>query len=202
MLVGARTREQQAVVGRVRGRTPHLLAVDPPPGRRLLGPRAHRGQIGAGARLGEQLRPYVVAEPDGFQVARLLLVAAELDQDRPDQVDAGDAELTWHPGTGALLGEDRLEGDGRVGAAVLDRPVQADVPMFGKVAVPGPAGFDVAGRRGRPVVAQTRRFRRVLQKRVDLRPKCGGVLGGLGGYRHITSRRGSRCTRRGRIPSR
>src|ERR1700730_4381973 len=150
--------KQQTVFRGVGGRTPYLLAVDPPPGRSLLRPRAHRGQIGAGARLGEQLRPYVVAEPDGFQVARLLLVAAELDQDRADQVDGGDAELTWHPGTGALLGEDRLEGDGRVGAAGLRRPVQADVSMSGKVAVPGSAGFDVAGRRGRPGVAQTRRL--------------------------------------------
>ena len=72
--------QAQAPVGPPRAGGPHLRAVEDP-----LVAVAHRGgeapgDVGAAARLGEELHPELLALEDGGDVALLLLLGAELQQ--------------------------------------------------------------------------------------------------------------------------
>ena len=57
--------QQDPHVGVVGARAPHLLAVDHPLVAVALGPGRQAGQVGAGARLAEQLAPHLVAPQHG-----------------------------------------------------------------------------------------------------------------------------------------
>ncbi len=74
--VGVGAGEQHAEVGGLATRRPHLLPGDHPLVAVALGLRLHRREVGAGARLGEQLAPALAAVDDREQVALLLLVGA------------------------------------------------------------------------------------------------------------------------------
>ena len=68
--------EQQAPVAVVRARRPHLLPVQHPLLAVAHRTRAQAREVGAGARLGEQLAPHVLAAQHRVEEALLLLVGA------------------------------------------------------------------------------------------------------------------------------
>src|SRR5262249_15715116 len=70
--LGRGAREQHALVTELRGRRPHLLAGDDPLVTVLDRLRAEAREVGARARLGEQLAPRVLAVEDAQQALLLL----------------------------------------------------------------------------------------------------------------------------------
>ena len=70
----------------------------PPSTRRRRG--AHRGEVGAGVGLGEQLAPQLLGGGDGRQPARLLLVGPVGEERRPRQVHADASHELGAPGRG------------------------------------------------------------------------------------------------------
>ncbi len=126
-------------VGLLRPRRPHLLAVDDPFAvvEHRLG--ADGGEVGAGARLGVALAPQLVDRADLGEEARLLLVGAELDQRRTEQLLAEVVDRLGRVGAGVLLVEDRLLREAQPAAAVLDGPAEAGPAVLGEVPVPGEA---------------------------------------------------------------
>ena len=102
------------------------------------GAGAGRGEVGAGAGLGVALAPQLVDRPDPGQEALLLLVGAELDQRRAEQLLAEVVDQLRRVGPGVLLVEDDLLGQAEPAAAVLLRPAEAGPAVLGEVAVPGP----------------------------------------------------------------
>ena len=75
-LVGVGAGDEHPAVGQVGHRVPHLLAVDHPLVAVLHRPGAEAGQVGAGARLAEQLAPDLLAREHRAQQAVADLVAA------------------------------------------------------------------------------------------------------------------------------
>jgi hypothetical protein len=100
---------------------PHLLPVDDVDVATAHRSRAQRRQVAAGIRLAEALTPDLVTGEDSSQ-GPLLDRRAEVDDRRPDVVDAEVPGHQW----GARLGESRLAGEQRrtrqSSAPVLDRP--------------------------------------------------------------------------------
>ena len=80
--VGIGAREQHAEVGEVRPRGPHLLAGHEPVVAVALGARRERREVGAGARLAEQLAPHLFVAHDRRQEAQPLLLGAVREQRR------------------------------------------------------------------------------------------------------------------------
>ena len=105
--VGIGAGQADTEVGDLRQRRPYLLAVEDPAPLHLVGPRAQRGQVGAGAGLAEELAPVERAVQRGPHPALLLLGRAVGDEggQRPGpdrQVRPG------HAGGGQLLVDDQL----------------------------------------------------------------------------------------------
>ena len=97
VLLGVGARQQQAVGGELRVGRPHLLAVEHPRAVVLEArARLHRREVRAGARLGEQLAPDLVAVEHRPGVARLLLLGAVGDDRRPEHADADHVEDPGH----------------------------------------------------------------------------------------------------------
>ena len=118
--------EQEAVVGVMALRGPHLLAVDDP-----LVAVEHRGglqagEVGTRVRLGEPLAPARRAAEDARQELLLLLLAAPLQQRRTDERVAEEVAAHRRLGVGELLGEHDALHRGEALAAVLGRPGGAD----------------------------------------------------------------------------
>ena len=86
--VGVGAREQHAEVGEVRPRGPHLLAGDDPLVAVALGPRRERREVGARARLAEQLAPHLLVAHDRRQEAQPLLLGAVREQRGRGEVEA------------------------------------------------------------------------------------------------------------------
>ena len=100
--------EEQSPVAVMRARRPHLLAVDDP-----LVAVAHRssaqtGEVGAGAGLGEQLAPDLVAVQHRRQEPLLLLVAPPRDDRRARHPDADREHTDRDVEARLLLVEDAL----------------------------------------------------------------------------------------------
>ncbi len=74
--LGIAARDEDRPVGPVRARGPDLLAVDHPVVAVALGARAQAGQVGAGAGLGEELAPHLIAAEGRRRIPLLLLVGA------------------------------------------------------------------------------------------------------------------------------
>src|SRR5262249_17517184 len=83
------------------------------------GAGAQRGQIGAGARLGEALAPDLVGGEDALEVPALVLLRAVRDQHRPTHGEACQVDRHGRLGTRHLLLEDDLLEWLRRAAAVL-----------------------------------------------------------------------------------
>ena len=129
-------RDEDAEVGDVRERRPHLLPVDDVDVAAALGARARGGEIRARVRLREALAPDLVGREDRLEVARLLLLRAVRDDRRPGHVEADHADMGRSLHRGELLVEDRLEAVGRTRAAVLLRPGQPCVAGLVQLAAP------------------------------------------------------------------
>ncbi len=133
---GIASRDEQAPVGDVRVRRPHLLAVDHETG--SLEPRArpNRGQVGTGLGLGEALAPDLLRGEDVREAARLLGVGAMGDDRRPGHSEPDHAEMLRRFGPRELLVEDRLIAVRLAAATVLGGPGQAAVSRGVETATP------------------------------------------------------------------
>ena len=129
-------RDEDAEVGDVRERRPHLLPVDDVDVAAALGARARGGEVGARVRLREALAPDLVGREDRLEVARLLLLRPVRDDRRPGHVEADHADMGRSLHRGELLVEDRLEAVRRTRAAVLLRPGQPCVAGLVQLAAP------------------------------------------------------------------
>ena len=81
-LVGVGAGDEHAHVGDLAARGPHLLAVDDPLVAVLDRPRLQAGEVGAGAGLGEQLAPGLLAGDDVLDEGASLLVVTVVDDGR------------------------------------------------------------------------------------------------------------------------
>jgi hypothetical protein len=147
---------EEPEVGVVRAAGPDLLAGDGPAPVDWCRPGGEPGEVGAGAGLGEELAPDLVAPEDGGEEALLLLERSVPPEHRSDELEADDIELPRQPRPGHLLGEDRLLDEAGPGAAVLTGPRQACPTGVEEDPLPGPGGVDVVERGRRPVVPQAR----------------------------------------------
>src|SRR4029453_12826961 len=102
--VGAR--EQEAHVRVVREGGPHLLAAHEPAFAIPHGAGRERGQVRAGARLAEELTPEDVTARGGLEEARLLGLAAVLDQRRAEHVEPAREHRAAAPDAPQLLAPD------------------------------------------------------------------------------------------------
>ena len=132
--------EQDPPPGDVRIARPHLLPVDHPVVAVALGPRRERGQVGAGAGLGEQLAPELLPAEQRPEPAVLLLLGAGVHEGRPRPSDADGVDRAPHPGPPQLLVDHQL--GQRIGVEPVRRgPVGRHVAGLGqlsarRVAVP------------------------------------------------------------------
>ena len=134
---GLRAREQHPPPRQVRERRPHLLAVHHP-----LVAVAHRarrqpGDVGARARLGEQLAPDLFVRGDAAQQLVLLLLGPPLDERRAAHADADEVERARH----LVVREHVVHGLGlarreREPGAVLGRPGGRGVPGLTEARAP------------------------------------------------------------------
>ena len=142
--VGFGAGEQEEPVRGVRGGGPDLLPVDHVVVAVAARAGGERGEVRAGPRLGEALRPRHLAGEDARQVLAALLLGAVEDQRRPQHVGAGAADRR---GAGArqLLLEDELLHRAEPAAAVLLRPVRRDPVVLGERVRPGDGGLAARG---------------------------------------------------------
>src|SRR5215207_4634723 len=110
-------------VGVLPERRPGLLAGDDVIVAVALRRRLERGEVGAGAGLGEALAPPVVEIGDARQEAALLRLRAEGDDHRPDHADA-ERQRRGRRRLLHLVLEDVLPHRVPAGAAPLDRPMR------------------------------------------------------------------------------
>ena len=129
--VGVGAGEEDAPLGPVGGRRPHLLAGDHPLVAVAHGAGGDGGQVGAGLGLGEQLAPHLVAPEHRREEPPLLLLGAVGEQRGPDHADGDGEHAVRHAEARLLLVED----------GALDRPAAAPAELVGQVmpAQPPPA---------------------------------------------------------------
>src|SRR5262249_19247537 len=120
---GVGAHEAEDPVGVLRRGGPGLLAVDDVIPVDAFRRGFERGEIGAGAGLGEALAPPVVETGDAGEEALLLRVAAEGDDHRADHGDA-EAERRRRRRLLQFLEENVVLGRGPVAAAPFGRPVR------------------------------------------------------------------------------
>ena len=158
--VGVGAGQADAPVRALGDRGPHLLAGQPPATVDPLGAGAQRGQVGAGARLGEQLAPDQLAPQRRRHEPLALRVVAVLEDRR--QRPAGDHDVgPGDAGPGQLLVDDDL-GDGVGAEAVRRRPVRRQV-----------AGLD---QRGPPLLARAAPRSRAARARTSGRTAVVAAL--------------------------
>ena len=151
--VGVGAHEAEAVVGVVRARRPHLLAVHDEAVPVQLGPGAQAGQVAAGVGLAHAQAPADLGPQRGQGVARLLLLGAPVEDGRGDDgqalgvAAAGDAEA------GELLEVHHLLHRGGVAAAVLGGPARHQPAVVEQLALPGPRPLGDVGRGPHPLGA-------------------------------------------------
>ena len=131
--IGAHQREHP--VGEVAVGGPHLVAVDDEVVAVELGASDQARKVRTGAGLGIALAPRRLAGEDRRQVLRLLLRRADLDDQRPDEVEAvrigrGRADPA------DLLEQDDLLRQRRAHAAAVLRPMRRDPAALVELAVP------------------------------------------------------------------
>src|SRR3954467_73577 len=125
---GVGAAEAEDHVGVLGERRPGLLAVDDPLVALAFGLGLQRGEVGAGAGLGEALAPPIVDIGDAGQILLLLLFIAEGVDHGADHADAEGERLRRRIGL-QLFVEDVVLHGGPAGAAILLGPV-ADAPAL------------------------------------------------------------------------
>ncbi len=136
-------REQHRVVGEVRARGPHLLAVDDEFVAVAHRGRGHAGEVGPGARFAEELAPDVVAREHLRQEELLLLVGAVGHDRGADHLRADREHRGRHVELHFFLGEDPRFASGATAAAVLGCPGDPRPPVLEQGALPRAAPADV-----------------------------------------------------------
>ena len=121
--IGIGAHGEPDVRGDVGERGPDLLAVDHPLVADAHRARAQRREVGAGVRLAVADRERVFAAPDARQVAALLLLAAEVQDRRPDR-GVGEVAV-GHAPVLHLLDEQELVEQVAPLPALLDGPAHA-----------------------------------------------------------------------------
>ena len=179
--LGVALRDEDAEVGDVRERRPHLLAVHDVDVAAPLGARARGGEVGARVRLREALAPDLVGGEERLEVARLLLLGAVRDDRRPGHAEADHADVGRSLRRGELFVEDRLEAVRRARAAVLLRPGQARVAGLVELAAPLAHERIVEPLRAAATAALVGR-----QVRIDPRAHLGAKLASSGVSRRST----------------
>ena len=155
-------------VGLVPERRPHLLTVDDPLVPVEPRPARHRRDVRAGSRLAEALAPDVVDAQDARQEAALLLLGAEREQHRPEQLQGLRVDPCRRGGSGVLGLEDDLLGQRRTAAAVLPRPGEAEPAAGGRAPSPRRCARPRRCRRsGSPPRGGRRTRRRGAQRATD-----------------------------------
>ena len=158
--IPVRARKAHCEVARERRRTPDLRSVKDPQVAVTVGPRNATGQVGATARLGEELHPKLLAAEDGGQVPELLFVAAEVDKCGAEDREGRHVERERHVVGQRLLGEGALmlraetepavarreadAGESAIPQNSLQRPLDVATPVVGAV-------VNVAGEPGQVV---------------------------------------------------
>ena len=135
-LVGQAETDEDAVVGDVRERRPHLLPVDEEVVAAILDPRADGRQVAACVGLREALAPDLLGAQDLREVALLVGLTAPRHDRRPRHAEADHAEVRRCLGARRLLEEDRLVAVRRAGPAELLRPGETRVPGLAEQAAP------------------------------------------------------------------
>ena len=193
--VGIGAGQQHAEVGQVGPGGPHLLAGDHPVVAVALGPGGQRGQVGAGARLAEQLAPHLLVAHDRRQEPQPLLLGAVGEQRRRGQVEPERVEPAQVVGRehGA-----RRRGPGAgvsVEAAVGHRPRRRDQAGAAEHRVPGlvvgPAAHLPDGRRATRGRGPPRR--RHVRRDPAPRPRPRGRRSGCRRRRPAATRRWAPC---------
>ena len=106
---GVRSRQQDAEVGDVRVRGPHLLAAHQPPAVAVGdGLRLQARQVAPRARLAEPLAPDLLAGQERREVAALLLLGPVGEDRRAGHPQADHADVLGRLGAAELLEQDRL----------------------------------------------------------------------------------------------
>ena len=124
--VGIGAGEQHAEIGPVAARRPHLLPVDDPLVAVLLGLAVQAGEVGARARLGEELAPGTLTGDDVAEVLALLFVGAV----------HGDGRTREQRAEASRRGERTEVGDGLLHA----QPLGAREPLAEPLLRPGGHG--------------------------------------------------------------
>ena len=150
------------VVGRPRERRPDLLAREHVPALDPLRPGAQRGQVGAGARLAEELAPGETAQQGRTYPALLLLSGPVRDEGGEGPGTHGEVGRD-SAGVGQLLVDDELL-HGRRAPAPRRRPVRHDQAGLGQRFV---------------TLRPLRRLRHLLDQPPDIRPQRFRLLGQL-----------------------
>src|SRR4029077_12666106 len=94
-----------------------------------LGARRERSEVAAGARLGEELAPDLLGRQRRPQVIALLLLGAELLDDRSREDDPDHVDERGHTGASAFLDPGRVVVRAEAAAAVVDGPMDARPPV-------------------------------------------------------------------------
>ena len=125
--VGARARDEDAELGVIGERRPDLLAVHDVDVTVAHRTRREAREVGTRARLAEQLAPHLLAREHRPEVALLLLVVAERDEDRSAVADADRVDRFRDAGAPHLVFDDQLQRGIGV-EPVGPRPVRHDEP--------------------------------------------------------------------------
>ncbi len=165
LLLGGRVgpRQHEDPVGPLRRGDPRLGAVDDVRVTLAHGTGRERGEVGAGAGLGVALAPELLAREDLGQVARALLVVAELHDHRRDHLQP-ERQHPRRPAVGDLLAEDVPLHRVPAGAPVLRGPVRRDPALLEEDPLPARvvvllervAGLHLAPDVGRQVLGDER----------------------------------------------
>ena len=141
----------------------------------LDGSRAQRGEVGAGVGLGEALAPDLLGGQDRRDVPPALLVRAEAQQRRAEDVEPDDVDELRGARRRELLVDDDLL-DGRPAAATESLwPRTSDVPGFVAGGLPVAEDLHPFVERAREV---GRRQAALRQEGADLRLKRAFLVGG------------------------
>ena len=128
--------QQDPPLGDVRVARPHLLPVDDPVVAVTLGPGGERGQVRAGAGLGEQLAPEVLPAEQRPEPAVLLLLGAGVHEGWPRPSDADGVDRAPDAFPPQLLVDHEL--GQRIGIEPVRRgPVRRHVAGLGQLAAAG-----------------------------------------------------------------
>ena len=159
-------REHPAPAGVLAPRHPGLLAAQDEVVVVLDRARAQRREVGPGLGLREALAPDLLGRQDRRDVAPPLLVVAEAQQRRPEDVEPDDVDELRRAGRGELLVDDDLLDRRAPAAAELARPCAADVA--GLVARGLPAAQDL-----HPLVERAREVGGIEPLACQERPDLG-----------------------------